>query len=107
MIEITPRNAGVEISLKVRPGARRNALDGEHAGALKLSVTAAPEKGKANDAVIALLAEEIGISRSNVMITRGATSTTKTASIAGIDEAELRLRLEQSLAKSAAKKKGK
>ncbi len=70
--------------VKVQPrtgGADR--IVGEHAGMLKLSVTAAPEKGKANAAVIALLSKEIGLPKSCIEIAHGVTSRTKTLRIRG------------------------
>jgi len=105
MIEITSRNDGVYFSLKARPGARRTSIDGGHAGALKVSVTAAPEKGKANDAIVELLAEELNLSRSSITIVRGETSSQKTVRIAMMSEEKLRSELERLV--SQASKQGK
>lgn len=57
---------GVVIRVKARPGARRNALAGLHDGALRIDVTAAPEKGKANDSIIALLAKTFTVAKSSI-----------------------------------------
>jgi len=46
---------GTRLKLRVKAGARQNSVAGSHAGALKVSVTAAPERGKANKAVLELL----------------------------------------------------
>jgi uncharacterized protein (TIGR00251 family) len=63
-LELHPH--GVVIRVKARPGARRNAFAGLHDGALRIDVTAAPEKGKANDAIIALLAKTFGVAKSSI-----------------------------------------
>lgn len=70
----------VHLRVKVSPKSSKNAILGhlndEH-NTLKVAVTAAPENGKANEAVIKLLAKEYGISKSQVMITSGHTSQIK------------------------------
>lgn len=86
-------SAPLRLSLKVAPKASRNAVSGWMGETLKLSVTVAPEKGKANQAVIELLAEVLHLPKSAVRIVRGETSTSKLAEISGIGEAELRSRL--------------
>ncbi|MDP3858965.1 MAG: DUF167 domain-containing protein [Stagnimonas sp.] len=83
----------VRLPLKVAPKASRNAINGWMGETLKVSVTVAPEKGKANQAVIELLAEALRLPKSAVRIVRGETSTSKLAEIEGIDELELRRKL--------------
>jgi len=61
----------------VKPGARKQAILGVHAGALKIQVIAAPERGKANEAVLELLAEALAVPRSSLTLTAGATSRDK------------------------------
>lgn len=74
--------SGVTVELRVQPRARRTAL--EHAsGTLRAAVTAPPEDGKANDAVIALLAGTWRLPRSSFDIVKGASTRTKTVAIAG------------------------
>lgn len=73
---------GVTIELGVQPRARRTALDCS-GGALKATVTAPPEDGKANEAVIDLLAEAWRLPRSAFCVTRGATGRAKVLSISG------------------------
>jgi uncharacterized protein (TIGR00251 family) len=77
MLDLTEIEGGVRLKLRVKAGSRRNALLGIHAGALKLSVTAAPEKGKANKAVLALLADALDMSASSLEILSGKTSPDK------------------------------
>lgn len=67
---------GAEFRLRVTPGARRTALErGE--GVIRANVTAAPEDGKANAAVAELLAEALGVAKSRLVLTRGATARDK------------------------------
>lgn len=67
---------GTEIAVRVTPKASRNAIvfDGS---VLRVSVTVAPENGKANDAVQALLATAIGVAKSDLELKRGQTSRDK------------------------------
>jgi uncharacterized protein (TIGR00251 family) len=73
---------GVTVDLRVQPRARRTALENAR-GMLKAAVSAPPEDGKANDAVIALLAETWRLPKSSFDIVKGASTRTKTVSIAG------------------------
>jgi hypothetical protein len=73
---------GVTAELRVQPRARRNAL--EPSGVvLKVAVTAPAEAGKANDAVIALLAKSWRLPRPAFTIIKGAAAPAKTVSVAG------------------------
>ena len=83
---------GTRLRLRVHPKARKDALTGFHGGALKVSVTAPPEKGKANDAVVKLLAKALGLPKGAVTIVAGETSQDKTA-VVGLSPEELRNRL--------------
>ena len=75
---MSPRNPeAVLLHVHVQPKARANAVKGWHGDALRVSVTAAPEDGKANRAVIALLAETFGVAPSSINLVRGATSRDK------------------------------
>jgi uncharacterized protein (TIGR00251 family) len=77
MIEVTPHARGAVLPVRARPGARRNAVLDEHAGSLRVSVTAPPEDGKANDAIVRVLADTFGRSRSTIHLIAGQTSRTK------------------------------
>lgn len=81
------------LDCKVSPGASRNAITGWLGAVLKLSVTAAPEKGKANAAVESLLAEALDLPKSAVSVVAGHAAKTKRIEIAGIDLTEIRRRL--------------
>ncbi len=93
MLEITSTNNALILPVRASPGSKREAITGEHAGALKVAVTAPPDKGKANEAIVALLSEALGLPKSNVSLVSGATSRQKKFSIVGIDQATLLKRL--------------
>ena len=86
------------ITVRVHPGARRNAIRGWLAnGVLKLEVTAAPEAGRANQAVCTLIAVAAGVGRRQVTVARGETSRSKQIEVEGIDAVELKRRLEHAM----------
>lgn len=93
---------GVRVRLKVTPRARRDRVEGlapeaDGGVALKVAVTAAPEDGKANAAVIKLLAVEWGVAKSTIEVVLGAADRRKLLHLAG-DPAALTRRLEKWLA---------
>jgi len=77
------------LSIKVTAKASRAAILGWHGGELKIAVTAAPERGKANAAVIDLLAERLGLAKSALRVISGASQPRKRIEIEGLDEARL------------------
>jgi len=80
---------GCTLSVRVHPGARKNGVTGVHAGALKISLTAPPVDGKANEAVIAFLADALHLPRARVALVAGATSRAKMVRITGKSAAEV------------------
>ncbi len=76
-VRLEQRADGVILPVKASPGARENAFRGVHDGQLKVSVTAAPEKGKANKAIIEMLARTLELKRSQIEIVAGETSCEK------------------------------
>ena len=76
---------GVTVEVRAQPRARRTALTCA-SGALKAQVTAPAEDGKANAAVIELLAATWRLPKSAFAVTRGTTSRDKVISIAGEPE---------------------
>ena len=65
------------LHVRVQPKARENAVVGWRDGALRVRVTAAPEDGRANRAVIDLLSEALGVPRASIALVRGAASRDK------------------------------
>lgn len=82
-----------EIDLKVIPNASRDQIVGWYGDALKVKTATAPEGGKANKAICALLAKEFSLAKNAVSLVKGATSPLKTVRLEGISEAELRKRI--------------
>lgn len=86
--------ASCRLSVKVVPGAARDEIAGWLGAALKLRVSAAPERGKANAAVEALLARALDVPASSVRIVAGKTSQKKVVEVVGLSESALRERLD-------------
>jgi uncharacterized protein (TIGR00251 family) len=80
---------GCVLPVRVHPGAKRNAIAGVHDGALKISLTTPPTDGRANDALIAFLAERLGVPRARITLLTGATSRSKSLRIAGLSSVEI------------------
>ena len=78
-LELTAVPGGTHLLLRVQPKARRSAILGVHAGALRVAVTAPPDKGRANLAVAALVAEALDLRASAVEVVAGHASRDKTA----------------------------
>ena len=90
MLDLALTPEGIRLRVRVAPRAAHARILGVHDGALKVSLTAPPVDGAANEALIALLAEALGVPRRAVAITHGHTSKSKTVLIAGVSEAQLR-----------------
>jgi uncharacterized protein (TIGR00251 family) len=85
------------IKVRVQPKASRNEVLGYSGDALRLRVTSPPERGKANEAVVSLLAEALGLAKSQVRIVRGHTSRDKLMLVALLTPEEVQQRLEAHL----------
>lgn len=81
------------IRLKVSAGASRDAVAGWQEDVLRVRVATPPERGKANEAVLRLLAAALGVERRHLRIVRGQTSRDKLIEVDGLDQAEIRARL--------------
>ena len=97
MIALEEHAEGIILPVRAQAGARRNGLKGIHAAALQVMVTQAPEKGKANRAIIALLAETLGLRKSQIELLSGDTSPQKRFLVRGITTHELQRRLDDQL----------
>ena len=86
MINIREVEGGVVVSVKVQPNASRDRVVGEYGDQLKIAVTVAPEKGKANKAVIKVLSKLLDVKRSDIEILYGETSREKKVLIRNISE---------------------
>jgi hypothetical protein len=80
---------GCTLSVRVHPGARKNGVTGIHADAVKIAMTAPPADGKANEALIAFLADALRLPRARIMLVSGLTSRAKMVRITGKSAAEV------------------
>ncbi len=87
---MTPRPAAAEayLAVKVQPGASRERVVGRLGDAVKIAVTAPPEKGKANQAVEKLLARQFGIPAGAVEVVLGGASPRKRVRLIGVTPAQ-------------------
>jgi uncharacterized protein len=83
------------LRLRVAPGAQRSEIVGRHGDAWRVRVTAAPERGRANDEVLDLLAETLGLRRPQLRLVSGAGSRDKLVELEGLDSGEAEERLER------------
>lgn len=97
MLEINPHAEGCVLAVRAQPGARKNAVVGEQAGALKVAVTAPPEDGRANSAITDLLRDWLGLKRSQVELFNGPTNRNKAFLIRGLAAEELRALIDSKL----------
>jgi uncharacterized protein len=98
MIDFEPASdGGLILPLLAQPKARQNAVTGEHDGRLKVAVTEAPEKGKANKAIVKVLAAALGLKKSQLEIVAGEASQRKKCRVMGIAPDDLRRRLAAAL----------
>ena len=77
MLELTQTPDGVILLVKAQPGARKNEVAGERNGRLIVKCTQAPEKGKANDAIIEILAKAFDVRKSRISLVSGQTNSEK------------------------------
>jgi uncharacterized protein (TIGR00251 family) len=81
------------LRVRVAPGARKAEVVGRHGEAWKVRVTAAPTGGKANEAVLRLLAETLAVPRARVALVSGHGGRDKVVELTGIDAEETDRRL--------------
>lgn len=94
---ITERPGGVGLTVKVVPGASCTRVAGVWEDALRLTISAPPESGKANAAIVDLLADVFGLRRSDVHIVSGQSRPLKRVLLAQLTVAEARARLSRVL----------
>jgi uncharacterized protein len=93
LIAITAHEDGSVLPVLAQPGAKRNAILGERAGALRVAVTSPPEKGKANEAIGRILAQTLECRASQIHLIAGTTSRQKRFLVEGISAGEINARL--------------
>jgi uncharacterized protein (TIGR00251 family) len=91
-LALTAVGGGTRLRLRVKPGARRAGIVGVHGDALKVAVRLPPERGKANGAVIELLAQTLDVPLAAVTIVGGSASQDKVVLVSlPLDEVKRRL----------------
>jgi uncharacterized protein (TIGR00251 family) len=89
VIEISERDGSIVFAVRVTPRASRDAIEGEHQGALRVRLTAPPVEDRANDALRRLLAARLNVPVSAVRIVGGEKSRNKRVSVAGVTRAQV------------------
>ena len=83
----------VRLRVRVSPGARRSGVVGRHGDAWKLRVSAAPEGGRANDAVVRLLADALALPLASVTLVSGRGGRDKIVELSGLEPEQIEARL--------------
>jgi uncharacterized protein len=77
------------LTITVSPAARRSRLVGRHGAGWKAQIAAPPERGRANAALVELLAEALGVPRADVRIVGGRASRVKVVEVSGLDSEQV------------------
>ena len=89
---VTQRGDAARFNGRVHPRAPRNGVDGVHAGTLRIRVTAPPVDGEANEAVVSVLAEWLGVAARDVRIVSGGAARSKLVEVDGVSADVVRRR---------------
>jgi uncharacterized protein len=81
------------VRLRVSPGADRSTVVGRHGDGWKVRVAAAPERGRANEALVDLLSSTLGVARTRVQLVAGSTGRDKVVELVGVAPEEIDRRL--------------
>ncbi|MFQ5694527.1 MAG: DUF167 domain-containing protein [Terriglobia bacterium] len=92
-LRVESRGGGAQFRVKVQARARREQIAGVHDGRLRVRVAAPPLEGRANRAVLALLAKHLRVPKSSIKIAAGERSPAKLIHVAGLDAAAVLQRL--------------
>jgi uncharacterized protein (TIGR00251 family) len=93
VIPINDSPLGATFAVKVHPRARKNGITGEIGDALKLSLTAPPSEGRANEACVDFFAKALDVPRSSITIAAGQNSRNKVIRVSGLTAQQIRERL--------------
>ena len=100
-------DGSIVLSVHAQPGAGRSAVVGRHGDAIKVKVAAPPEHGRANDALVAMLAQDLGLKAAQVELVSGASSRAKKVRISGVEVDDVVAGLERLLAPASPGNAGK
>jgi uncharacterized protein len=87
------------LRLRVAPSASRAGVVGRHGDAWKVRVAAPPEGGRANEAVVRLLADTLSVSRDSVLLVSGHASRDKIVELTGLGQSQIERRLSAAVGK--------
>jgi uncharacterized protein (TIGR00251 family) len=93
MVDVTERRDGVRFTVRVTPRASRTEIAGSQEGVLRVRLCAPPVEGKANKALVALLAGALGVSKRDIEIVGGHSGRQKVVQVEGISQQEASARL--------------
>jgi hypothetical protein len=102
MIQIVEHPEGCVLVVRAHPGSRRNAIQGEAGGMLKIAVTAPPHKGKANQAIIEVLRDALGLRSSQIELIGGFTHRQKKVLVRGCSRTQMEIKMAELLRELAA-----
>jgi len=97
VLRLTDSIDGCVLSVRAHPGAKRNAINGVHDGALRISLTTTATDGRANEALIAFLAEKLRLPKARIALVSGQTNRSKVLRITGLNAEEVRTLLSPDL----------
>jgi uncharacterized protein (TIGR00251 family) len=83
----------IRLRLRVAPGAARSSVVGPHGDAWNVRVASAPERGKANQAVLELLSDALQVPRTRLTLVTGHAARDKVVAVEGLSAAEAKQRL--------------
>lgn len=92
-LRMTPHAEGTVLPVRAQPNAKRNGVLGERNGALRVGVSAPPDKGRANAALVDVLSDTLKIARSAVALISGETARDKRFLVRGLTPDEVAARL--------------
>jgi uncharacterized protein (TIGR00251 family) len=97
---------GIVVPVQARPRGRRDGVVGVRGGALLIETVAAPEDGRANAAILRLLAEALEVARADVELKAGAAARHKRFAVRGLDAATAAARIERHIERLRATARG-
>ena len=92
-LQIESTEGGVIFTVKVVPGSSGTGVSGMLNGMVKIKISAAPEKGKANQCLIEFLAKKLGVKKSAISVISGRTNPIKKVEVLGISAETLVMKL--------------
>lgn len=93
-LNLEQEGSAVLLPVHAQPKSRKNQITGIHSGRLKISVTQAPEKGKANKSLLKVIQKALKLKRSQIELHKGDTTTLKVFRVTDISMNELQSRVE-------------